>query len=143
MKSKANKPFLIELPLTVKTYDIDFAGIVSNIVYVRWLEDLRLEILSRYFPIEDLLKNGFVPVLASTSIQYRKPVRMQSKVIGRMWMSDLEASKCRFNAEFIADGSLAASAEQVGLVVSRETGRPRRMPREITRKYHVYKESKI
>jgi acyl-CoA thioester hydrolase len=23
------------------TYEIDFAGVVSNIVYVRWLEDLR------------------------------------------------------------------------------------------------------
>ena len=25
----------------VMTYDIDFAGIVSNISYIRWLEDLR------------------------------------------------------------------------------------------------------
>jgi len=37
------RPFLIEVPLPVRTYDIDFAGIVSNIVYIRWLEDLRLE----------------------------------------------------------------------------------------------------
>ena len=25
----------------VMTYDIDFAGVVSNITYTRWLEDLR------------------------------------------------------------------------------------------------------
>ena len=31
-----------EQPLPIRTYDIDFAGIVSNIVFIRWLEDLRL-----------------------------------------------------------------------------------------------------
>ena len=29
-----------EQPLPIRTYDIDFAGIVSNIVFIRWLEDL-------------------------------------------------------------------------------------------------------
>ena len=27
-----------EQPLPIRTYDIDFAGIVSNIVFIRWLE---------------------------------------------------------------------------------------------------------
>ena len=31
------RPLHVELPITVKTYDIDFLGIVSNIAYVRWL----------------------------------------------------------------------------------------------------------
>jgi len=33
---------IVERAIEIKTYDIDFAGIVSNIVYVRWLEDLAL-----------------------------------------------------------------------------------------------------
>lgn len=33
----------LDMPITVKTYDIDFMGIVSNISYVRWMEDLRLK----------------------------------------------------------------------------------------------------
>jgi len=36
-----------EQPLPIRTYDIDFAGIVSNIVFVRWLEDLRLGLLDQ------------------------------------------------------------------------------------------------
>ena len=40
------KPFEIALDLPIKTYDIDFAGIVSNIVYIRWLEDLRLKMIN-------------------------------------------------------------------------------------------------
>jgi acyl-CoA thioesterase FadM len=29
------RPLQVDLPITVKTYDIDFMGIVSNISYVR------------------------------------------------------------------------------------------------------------
>jgi acyl-CoA thioester hydrolase len=53
-------PFEVEIPLPVRTYDIDFAGIVNNIVYIRWLEDLRLEMLARYFPLADQLNNRSV-----------------------------------------------------------------------------------
>jgi len=44
------KILLIEKEIKVATYDIDFAGIVSNISYIRWLEDLRLAWLEKYFP---------------------------------------------------------------------------------------------
>ena len=34
-----------ELEIEIKTYDIDVAGRVNNIVYVRWIEDLRSRLL--------------------------------------------------------------------------------------------------
>jgi len=40
--SAAPRAFEISTPIAIRTYDIDFAGIVSNIVYLRWLEDMRL-----------------------------------------------------------------------------------------------------
>ena len=40
-----------EQPLPIRTYDIDFAGIVSNIVFIRWLEDLRLGLLDQAYPL--------------------------------------------------------------------------------------------
>ena len=49
------KPLEINLELPIKTYDIDFAGIVSNIVYIRWLEDLRLRIFEVHQPLEQLM----------------------------------------------------------------------------------------
>ena len=39
------RPLLVTLPHNVQTYDIDFANHVNNQVYVRWLEDLRMELL--------------------------------------------------------------------------------------------------
>jgi acyl-CoA thioester hydrolase len=57
------RPLEVELVLPVKTYDIDFAGIVSNIVYIRWLEDLRLEMLDAYLPLQKMLEDGIAPIL--------------------------------------------------------------------------------
>ena len=47
------RPFLITLPITVKTYDIDYAAIVHNAVYIRWLEDLRTLLLADHYSVED------------------------------------------------------------------------------------------
>ncbi len=51
MAEGERRPLLIERPIVVRTYDIDFANIVHNIVYFRWLEDLRSEILADVLPI--------------------------------------------------------------------------------------------
>jgi acyl-CoA thioester hydrolase len=67
-------PFETSLSLTVRTYDIDFAGIVSNIVFIRWLEDLRCEILVNHLSIADQLQNGIAPLLIQTKIDYKKSI---------------------------------------------------------------------
>ncbi len=66
---------LEEAPRT-KTYDIDAFGIVSNITYVRWLEDMRTEFLHRYLPWDRLEEDNLAPVLAETNIQYKNAVKI-------------------------------------------------------------------
>ena len=56
----------VEFEVTVYTYQIDFAGHVSNIVYLRWMEMARSKLLEAAgLPVETLLARGIVPVLAS------------------------------------------------------------------------------
>ena len=81
------RPLEVDLPFRVGTYDIDFAGVVSNIVYLRWLEDLRLKLLDEYLPLQGLIEQGCTPILASTQIQYLRPTRLFDRPHGRMWMS--------------------------------------------------------
>src|SRR3954464_14680370 len=81
------RPFEISQPITIRGYDIDLAGIVSNIVYIRWLEDLRTRILEVYFPIERQLDLGFPPGLASTSINSRRPLRFGDQPVGTVWVN--------------------------------------------------------
>lgn len=70
------RPLEVEIPIKVKTYDIDFAGVVSNIVYIRWLEDLRLKLFDAHLPLHRQIEQGYIPVVAKTQIEYKKPVKL-------------------------------------------------------------------
>ena len=124
------KPFEVELPLPVKSYDIDLAGVVSNITYIRWLEDLRLEMLNRYFPLEDQIREGYSPVVLETHIQYKKAIRMFERPIGRMWMSKLEGLRGALEAEILVHGKAVAKATQICTFISLSNYHPIRIPAE-------------
>lgn len=51
-----------ELVFSIRTYEIDAAGHVNNIAYVKWLEDLRCELFNKYFSIDALHK--YQPIAA-------------------------------------------------------------------------------
>jgi acyl-CoA thioester hydrolase len=132
------KPLEISLELPIKTYDIDFAGIVSNIVYIRWLEDLRLKMFESNFPIEKLMSKGYCPIINSTQIKYQKALRLSDRPVGKMWMSQLGRLRCTLQAEIYLGQEIAAIATQVGFFMSLETMRPMAMPEEIKEIYAEY-----
>src|SRR5579875_2209434 len=78
-----------EQRLPIRTYDIDFAGIVSNIVFIRWLEDLRLGLMAKAYPLLQALAEDVAPVLLETRISYRRPVTIRDPLIGRMRVAEL------------------------------------------------------
>jgi acyl-CoA thioester hydrolase len=116
----------------VMTYDIDFAGIVSNISYIRWLEDLRNLFAEQALSIGEALQRGIVPALMHTEIDYLVPVRFPDTVTGRMWMAEQGRSKWVIAAEFQSEarGQLVARAQQIGVFIALETLRPVRLPKE-------------
>jgi acyl-CoA thioester hydrolase len=133
-----NQPFEIEVRLPVKTYDIDFTGVVSNIVYVRWLEDLRLEMLSHQFPLTEQLKNGIAPVVIQTKIEYKQAIKLADVPIGKMWIKTMESLRWTVNAAIVVNGKVAALGEQVGIFVDLQSKKPIRMPERLTQKYREY-----
>ena len=115
---------IVELALPIRTYDIDFAGIVSNIVYVRWLEDLRLAMLAEAYPITRALADGVAPILLETQITYERPVTIQDALRGRMWVTDMGRVKWHVAAEFAIAERVHARATQSGIFIRLSTRRP-------------------
>ena len=124
------RPYEVELTFQVQTYDIDFAGIVSNIVYIRWLEDLRLKLLEEYLPLEKQMAQGFGPVLASTQIEYNLPLRLFDRPVGRMWVDRLGTTSWTIRAELLLGDKLVSTAVQAGAFVNYSTLRPVPVPEE-------------
>lgn len=133
------RPLLVELPFKAKTYDIDYAGIVHNSVYIRWLEDLRLKILDEHYPLEKQLENKQAPILEKTEIRYHWPLRLFEEAAGYMWVSNLGKARWEVRAEFSREDLLIASATQTGYFMDLERYRPIRIPDTLRRKWEAVK----
>ena len=90
----------VQVSLRVKPYDIDVVGVVSNIVYVRWMEDLRLAMLDAYLPLDEQMADGIVPAILKVEIEYKRAIRLHDDVIATMWLSGLEKLRFEVTAEF-------------------------------------------
>lgn len=133
--NNSHRPLEVVLTIPVRTYEIDFAGIVSNIVYIKWLEDLRLKFLEEHLPIHQQIEQGYVPVLSGTEIEYKRPIKLVDQVIGRLWASDLGRLKWTVQAEILANNQLAAVAIQKGAFINLQNRRPISIPEELKNKY--------
>ena len=130
-EAAASMSRIYEVRLRVQTYDIDFAGVVSNIVFIRWLEDLRLGLLDQAYPLIRALAEDTAPILLSTRINYRRPVTIGDTLVGRMRVVGLSRVRWRLAAEFLVSGAVHAEAEQEGLFMRLSTRRPIAIPEPI------------
>lgn len=131
-----------EIHIQVKPYDVDFASVVSNIIYVQWLEDLRMAMTSskHQLPLMSLIAEGIAPAIIRTQIDYRRPIRMGDPVLGRMWFSYMDRRRATLQAEFLCAGRLAATATQEGVFIHLDNFRLAAMPqswRDIYRASYV------
>jgi len=114
------------------TYQIDFVGHVSNIVYIQWMEIGRLKLLEAIgLPISELAKTNVAPVLVETNIRYKKSIYVEEKVQIEIWFSELMNASAIMEFRFYNEnGELAASGQQKGLFINRETMKVHRMTDE-------------
>lgn len=125
----------IEMPFSVRAYDIDAMGIVSNIVYVRWFEDLRTAFLEKYHPLRDMFAEGVTPILAHTDIHYRSPITIQDQPAGVSWIESMGRSKWRIGFEIRVAGKVCCTGVQEGIFVDLATRRPVPAPAQLTAAY--------
>lgn len=125
------KPLLVTLPLKVQTYDIDFAFHVNNQVYVRWLEDLRMEVLRAYYPLKRFMDDGIAPILTATQIAYKRPIGLYDEPVGFMWSTHLGRASIKLEAEIRVGNTVCAHAHQRGMFMTLATGKPSRTPKEL------------
>lgn len=113
----------IESDLEVKTYDIDIAGHVNNIVYVRWLEDLRSKILESRYPVSELLKVNLYPVVTETRIRYKNQLKLGDMPTGTIWIESIRHGVMNLKIIFRKGDVVIATAEQSCVLMNLKTGK--------------------
>ncbi|MDT8324350.1 MAG: thioesterase family protein [Bacteroidota bacterium] len=126
---------LITTDFLIKLYDVDGMGFVSNITYVRWLEDLRSLFLEKYYPLSTLIASGISPVIANTNIDYLKPLTIRDRAQGYAWITEMGSTRWTMDFEIRQGDTVHCRARQRGYFIDLESGRPARVPREIADAY--------
>lgn len=111
-QASKNSLLLFETPLTINTYDIDAAGHVNNIVYIRWLEDLRTKLFLNICDFENILKNDYYLVVISTSITYKKQLKLFDSPVGIMKLDNIQHGIITLAAQIRSEKQINAYAEQ-------------------------------
>lgn len=129
----------VELGLEIYTFDIDFAGHVSNISYIRWLEIGRIQLLADVgFQTHELLESGLAPLVIRTEIDYRLPLKLGDHVHMSIDLVELRAASATVDFRITSEDQLTATARQRVLFISRDTGKPARVSPEFRERFSPY-----
>jgi acyl-CoA thioester hydrolase len=111
----------IELNLEIKHYNIDDAGHVNNAVYINWLEDLRVKLFQKILPLDVIIKKGYHLVVTSTTIEYKHPLYLFDKPIGKIKVEKFEKGIWFISAVIELKNRVIAKAKQKCVLVDNKT----------------------
>jgi acyl-CoA thioester hydrolase len=113
----------IEKEIEIKPYDIDVAGHVNNVVYVRWIEDLRNTLFALRCPVSELLKRNLYPVVIHTQIRYKASLKLTDCVKGIIWVDSINHGIMNLRILFQKNTDVIATAEQSCVMMDLLTGK--------------------
>jgi acyl-CoA thioester hydrolase len=116
--------------IAVRSYELDFYGVVNNAVYLHYLEEARLDFLRQlgvdFFKMVD---EGIVPVVARAAIEYKVPIRGGDIILVKGEVVKLGGSS--MDMRYVLTSKISskdlAHAETL-LVFVNNNGRPTRIP---------------
>jgi acyl-CoA thioester hydrolase len=117
--------------IQIKGYEIDVMGIVSNINYIKYFEDIRTDFLEKYYPFAEMMAIGISPILMHTEIDYKIPLTIYDKPTGICWVTKLEKMRWEFTFEIINDGKIHATGIQRGAFFDLNQKRPTFIPQNL------------
>jgi acyl-CoA thioester hydrolase len=122
----------------VSADDLDVLGHVNNAVWVRFVVELA-EAHSRAVGLDlrTLRRLGGVWVVQRHEIDYLRPAGPEQEMVEETWVSQMRGARCLRHARFhLAPGdTLLVRATTTWAFVDPESGRPRRLPAEVTRRF--------
>jgi len=116
------QPYIFEMPLKVRDYEVDSQGIVNNANYLHYLEHTRHEFCeARGFTFRDMQRHGIDPVVNKIELEYHSPLHLGETMRSKLWI-ERQGARFLFHQDvFTPSGALAVRA--VVSVVVLEKGR--------------------
>ena len=130
-----NRIMLVEQDIRIKAYEIDAMGVVSNIEYVKYFEDLRHVFLDEFYPYDQMMKSHISPVLMNTDIHYKIPLTIHDKPRGRCWVTKMKMAKWELAFEIESTAGMHCVGTQKGGFFDVQEKKPIRCPESLLERY--------
>jgi acyl-CoA thioester hydrolase len=129
-----------EIEIEALARDVDELGHVSNIVYVRWIQEVATD-HSRAVGWDHAayMRLGQVFVVRRHEVDYLAPAYGGDRLRLTTWVARFKAATCerRTRITRVADGRAIVEAKTLWALVSAATGRPCRIPSELCDAFRV------
>lgn len=119
--------------IPVQWGDQDAFGHVNNVVYFRWCESARIDLLNKFPSSVSMSGKSLGPILASISCDYRKQLHFPDtvhvgSVVSKIGRSSVEVSHAIFSEHW---NDIAAEARSVLVIFDYQANRPVRIPDDL------------
>ena len=123
--------FRFSRTFTVVPADIDELEHANNVVYVRWVQDTAGAHWLTAFPPGE--REQYRWVVAEHRVRYLRPALVHQELRATTWIGETKGAQMqRFTRiERAADGVLLCEAETQWVLLTPQTGRPRRVESEV------------
>ncbi len=118
-----NEKYKASINFKIKTYEIDAAGHVNNIVYVKWLEDLRCKLFDQILPLDHLIYWHLYPVVVFTQIEYKKQLMLNDSPDGIIILESIHHNVMIFKFKFWYEEKIYSTALQKCVLMNLKTGK--------------------
>ena len=112
-------------------FDTDCAGVVHNIVYLRFIEVARTHLAEQLgMGLVNMANSQTFPVVVRTEIDYKRPAKLGDRIVVHGWLESVERTRfwCGFEIRRPADDALIATSRQMLAVIQMPAGKPVRLP---------------
>lgn len=116
------EPYIFEMPLKVRDYEVDSQGIVNNANYLHYLEHTRHEFCeAQGVSFRDMQRSGIDPVVSKIEVSYLTPLRLGETMTSCLWLERKGARFVFHQDIFNARGAQVVKA--LVTIVTMENGR--------------------
>ena len=122
----------IEYTRRIHVYETDMFQVVNHMHYIKWFEEVRVELLRQTGPIFlKMLKEGYDIPLVENQCSYKIPLRFGQVATIKCTVDKLGRSSVHLRYEvFSEDGTLHATGKTVNVLVD-TSGTPTPFPEEL------------
>ena len=120
------------IPITPVTGDIDELGHVSNLIYLRWVQEVAMaHSRARGWDLARYYEYGAAFMVRRHEIDYVAQVTLGQELRAETWVDSWRMASCIRKTEILRDGVVVARAATTWALIGLAAGRPQRIPQDL------------